>query len=62
MTEQEIQNEIDEKANTEQGAEVIRKLGQQGIKVENPYKNVDLSDAEPPSDPEVIANDRANGY
>ena len=38
LSEREIQNEINQKANTEEGAEVIRRLGQQGIKVEDPSK------------------------
>ena len=36
LSETEIQNEINEKANTEEGAEVIRRLGEQGIKVQDP--------------------------
>ncbi|PTI76189.1 hypothetical protein BU064_10820 [Staphylococcus succinus] len=36
LSEAEIQNEINEKANTEEGAEVIRRLGEQGIKVGSP--------------------------
>lgn len=40
LSETEIQNEINEKANTEEGAEVIRRLGEQGIKVENPSQSI----------------------
>lgn len=40
LSETEIQNEINEKANTEEGAEVIRRLGEQGIKIENPSQAV----------------------